>query len=152
MIDRSFVADNRRERERIKALVANLSDANMARPCGDGWTVSAQLAHLAFLDWLWLGKFEDWERTGIVRLPENSADWWDAMIAGLLPWWLNLDYDRVRLDVVQAAEAIDRKIETLSESVLAQILEQRPRTAIRALHRIAHLAEIDQVVEANITK
>jgi hypothetical protein len=146
MIDRSFCADNRREREHLRSLVERLSNSDMARPCGDGWTVSAQLAHLAFLDWLWLRKFDDWERTGTVKLPENSGEWWDAMIVGMLPWWRNLDFKGVRRDVVNAAEAIDARVETLSETILGQIMELRPRTAIRALHRQDHLAEIDRAL------
>jgi hypothetical protein len=65
------------------------------------------------------------------------------MIAGMLPWWLAREPDEVRREAVAAAEAVDGKIESLSDSVLEQILALRPRTAIRALHRRAHLADLE---------
>ena len=36
------------EGERLRELVAGLTDADLATPVGDGWTVGAALAHVAF--------------------------------------------------------------------------------------------------------
>jgi hypothetical protein len=41
----SYVADNAAARERLRALVARLSDADLARPVGGGWSVALALAH-----------------------------------------------------------------------------------------------------------
>ena len=49
-VDRSFVAENSRQRDRLKALVGRLSDGDLRRPLGEGWTVSTALAHMAFWD------------------------------------------------------------------------------------------------------
>ncbi len=68
-MDQSYVAENTAERARLQALVARLSDANMARPMSEGWTVGVGLLHLAFWDRLSLAKFEEWERTGEVQIP-----------------------------------------------------------------------------------
>lgn len=46
----SFIAQNSAERERLNALVARLSDEELRRPIGHGWTVSVALAHLAYWD------------------------------------------------------------------------------------------------------
>jgi uncharacterized damage-inducible protein DinB len=154
MVDRSFARENQAERERLQSLVENLSDADMARPLGGGWTVSAQLAHLAFWDRLWLEKFEEWERTGIVRIPlegyhrgPGPATQVDAVNNAMLPWWLAMEFDEVRHEVVAAAEAIDRRIETLSDPELEQLLTMRPRTATRAVHRREHLSGIEHTHE-----
>jgi uncharacterized damage-inducible protein DinB len=149
MPNRSFLAENRQERERIQSLVERLTDVDMARPLSGGWTVSAALSHLAFTDRLWLEKFGEWERTGTVRLPDIDQRRWDAMIDALLPWWLARDFVESRREVVAAAEAVDQKIETLSDIVLEQILALRPRTAIRAMHRRAHLAEIESILNSD---
>jgi hypothetical protein len=69
-----------------------------------------------------------------------------------LSWWRNLDFDGVRRGVVSAADAVDAKIETLSENVLAQIVELRPRTAIRAFHRQAHLVESEGALGTRATE
>ena len=50
-MDTSYNERNREQRERLRALVAGLSEADLARPLGDGaWTVAATLAHLAYFD------------------------------------------------------------------------------------------------------
>ena len=68
-MDRSYVTENDTERARLKALVARLTDADMARAMSEGWTVGVGLMHLAFWDGLSLSKFEEWERTGTVQIP-----------------------------------------------------------------------------------
>ena len=50
MADRSYVAENDRERRRLEALVGKLDDAALSRAMPAGWTVAAVLAHLAFWD------------------------------------------------------------------------------------------------------
>ena len=147
MEDRSFVIENRVERERIPSLVAELTDADMAEELGNGWTVSALLAHVAFWDRMWLQKFEAWERTGTVRARQGGPPFRvDALNDAMLPWWLSMEIDEVRHEVVAAAEAVDRKVESLSDQVLEQILTTRPRTVIRAVHRRDHLAEIERAL------
>jgi uncharacterized damage-inducible protein DinB len=47
-LDRSFVERNRASTQRIRALVARLSDEDLQHPVGEYWTVAIALAHLAF--------------------------------------------------------------------------------------------------------
>ena len=68
-MDRSYVTENAAERARLNACVARLSHDEMARPISPTWTIGVALAHLAFVDRLWLAKFEEWERTGVVDMP-----------------------------------------------------------------------------------
>lgn len=53
----NHVADNAAARDRILSLVAQLTDAQMTIPFEDGWTIGAELAHLAF-----------WESVHVARL------------------------------------------------------------------------------------
>src|SRR5215469_7419579 len=48
--DRAHVDQNTRERERLRALVARLTDDDLRRPVTDRWTVADMLGHLAFWD------------------------------------------------------------------------------------------------------
>ena len=142
MPDRSYVAQNQAARERLRELVARLSDEDMARPLDGAWTVSAALCHLAFWDRLWLGKFDEWELLGRVTMTTPRVDP-DALNCAMLPWWLEAAPAHVRREVVAAAEAIDRRVETVSDVVVEQILAVRPRTIARATHRNEHLDEIE---------
>lgn len=49
-LDRSHIAANDAERERLRSLVSRMSDADLRRPMPDGWTVAAVLAHVGFWD------------------------------------------------------------------------------------------------------
>src|SRR5258708_35905599 len=47
---RSHEAENDTERERLRALVARLSDDDLRRPMPGGWTIAADLAHAGYWD------------------------------------------------------------------------------------------------------
>jgi uncharacterized damage-inducible protein DinB len=142
---RSYVTENDAERARLKAFVAGLSDATVARAIGHGWTVGIALAHLAFWDRLWLAKFDEFERTGVVKIPPVET-FVNGMNDGMLPWWQTIAPAQIRHEVVAAAEAVDRKAESLPDALVDAILSARPRTLIRAVHRRQHLDEIERAL------
>jgi hypothetical protein len=49
-LDRSFIERNRASTNRIRALVARVTDAELHHPVGEHWTVAITLAHLALWD------------------------------------------------------------------------------------------------------
>ena len=49
-MDRAHVAENDAERERMRSVIARLSDDGLSRPMPAGWTVAAVLAHIGFWD------------------------------------------------------------------------------------------------------
>ena len=51
-----YPQQNREARDRILALTANLSEADLSRPLDGGWTIGAELAHLAFWDRVHIGR------------------------------------------------------------------------------------------------
>jgi hypothetical protein len=141
-MDRSSVAENEAERARLKAIVDQLTDADLARPMSEDWTIGVGLMHLAFWDGLSLSKFEEWERTGAVQIPP-LRDMVDGINHAMLPWWRTIAPAQVRHAVVAAAEAVDRKAETLPASIIEAILALRPQSLMRANHRRQHLDQIE---------
>jgi hypothetical protein len=87
--------------------------------------------HLAFWDGLSLAKFEEWERTGEVQIPP-MRDMADGINQAMLPWWRTIAPAQIRHAVVAAAEAVDRKAETLPVPIVEAILAVRPRSLTRA--------------------
>ena len=49
-MNREFVIENERERNRLKLLVERISDLELILKMWEGWTVAAAFAHLAFWD------------------------------------------------------------------------------------------------------
>jgi hypothetical protein len=144
-MDRSYVAENDAERARLQALVTRLTDADMARAISEGWTVGIGLLHLAFWDRLSLSKFEEWERTGEVQIPP-MRDMVDGINHAMLPWWRTVAPAYARHEVIAAAEAVDRKAETLPAPIIEAILAARPRSLTRAIHRRQHLDQIERAL------
>jgi hypothetical protein len=144
-MDRSYVAENDAERTRLQAVVARLTDADMARPMSEEWTIGVGLMHLAFWDGLSLAKFEEWERTGAVQIPP-MGDMVEGINHAMLPWWRTIAPAQVRHAVVAAAEAVDRKAETLPALIIEAILAVRPRSLARAIHRRQHLDQIERAL------
>jgi hypothetical protein len=144
-MDRSYVVENDAERARLQTMVARLTDADMARAMSEGWTVGVGLMHLAFWDGLSLSKFEEWERTGTVQIPP-MRDMVDGINDAMLPWWRTIVPVQVRHEVIAAAEAVDRKAETLPAPIVEAILAVRPRSLARAIHRRQHLDQIERAL------
>lgn len=67
-MERPFVDANKREFHRLERLVNRLTDEELDRPMGDGWTVAVTLAHLAFWDHRSLVLLKRWRSTGKVEL------------------------------------------------------------------------------------
>lgn len=138
----TYVAENDAERERLRALIARLSDGDLGRSIGHGWTVSAALAHLAYWDRRNLSTIEEWERNG-VRVIQYVPD---SLNDELLPGWLAMPPRQAAADALAAAEAVDSKVAGLPAGLVDGILAQRPRTLIRAIHRREHLGEIERAL------
>jgi hypothetical protein len=144
-MDRSSVAENEAERARLQAVVARLTDPDMAPAMSEEWTVVVGLKPLAFWDGFSLSKFVEWERTGRVDIPP-LRDMDDGMNHAVLPWWWTIAPAQMRHAVVAAAEAVDRKAETLPAPIIEAILSVRPRSLTRAIHRRQHLDQVERAL------
>ena len=144
-IDRSYVADNDRERGRLAALVGRLDDAELQRPVAAGWTVAGVLAHLAFWDQRIVALLDQWERHGPSWRPPHEdprdVDWIND--AGK-PLCLALP-PRVAADLALAvAETVDRRVARVSDAIIEANARAGPfLNWRRAEHRREHLDEID---------
>jgi hypothetical protein len=70
----------------------------------------------------------------------------DGINYAMLPWWRTIAPAQVRHAVVAAAEAVDRKAETLAAPIVEAILAVRPRSLTRAIHRRQHLDQIERAL------
>ena len=146
-VDRGIVDDNSKERARLKALVARLSDADLARPLPAGWTVAGVLGHLAFWDQRILVLLDAWERTGAAPTPnrDEDIDWIND--AGK-PFLLALSPRRAADLSVAIAEAVDDKVQTLADDFVARIAATgNPINLRRAEHRHEHLDAIEAALK-----
>ncbi len=142
-MEQSYVAENAAETQRLKTLVAGLSDADLGHPLEEDRTVAILLAHLAFWDRYALALLEKWERAGFQPVSIDAGVVNTAMqtlVSALAP--------RAAAQLaVDAAEAIDQKLEQISPDRATQIeAGGHGRILRRALHRRDHLNQLTQVL------
>jgi hypothetical protein len=146
--DRSYVAENSAQRQRLRALVERLGDEDLRRPLPADWTVAAALAHLAFWDQRILVLVERWERGGPGSAPRRidnaDVDWINDSAKALC---LALPPRAAAQLALNVAEAVDRKVEALGEDRLAaNAAAGSPVNLLRAQHRREHLDEIERAL------
>jgi len=145
-MNEAYVAENTAERQRLVRLTAHLTDADLNRKLDDGWTIAAELAHLAFWDQYALALVKVWEHTGFNTVSSGNVDAINEaahLLSAAIP-------PQAAVQLAQAAaEAIDRKLETLTLALAAEIeAGGRVRILRRALHRREHLDGIEKELSA----
>ncbi len=140
-----YVARNAESRERLRAVVSRLSEADYGRPIGHGWTVGAALAHIAYWDGVSRDRLLGWEQAGPagIRPPRLFAD---SVNDEMLPIWLAATPSAVAAEVITAAEAVDEVVARLSPELVEAIRAVSPRSLDRSLHRDDHLDEVDRAL------
>lgn len=144
-MERPFVAENAKERERLRSLVEHLTDKELSLPLGDDWTIAVTLAHLSFWDQRILFLMRKWKKGGV----EPSSIDIDVTNDSLLSLWLALPPRKAANLAISSAEAIDRELEEASSDFITEIegLGENFRL-YRSIHRKLHLDQIEEVLNS----
>ncbi len=141
--DRSYIEENTRERERLRALVERLDDDELRLPVNPHWTVAAVFGHIAFWDGRMLALADKLERgepfTSSDTEPED-VDWINDATRPLIHAIPPRDAARLAL---QIAEETDARVATLPLDRLWPRDPDSPLYAVRASHRGEHLDDVE---------
>lgn len=141
--DRTFQAKNARERERMKALVGRLSDADLRRPVGHGWTVADSLVHLAFWDLRAIILMDRFEKDGVTPSPADI----DVVNEAVRALGQSIPPRAAAELAADAAERVDRRLEALPDRILEGLgAAGNPFNPFRHVHRAEHLDEIERAL------
>ena len=141
-LDPTYVEQNRASTERIRALIARLSDEDMKTKVGEHWTVAVALAHLAFWDRRVLHILDMTEKNG--KLFDLEID---IVVNDLsLPLWEVIPARDAARICIEASEALDKRLEEFSPQLLQELYNHNKRWMVRALHRNEHLDEVDAAI------
>ncbi len=145
-MDRQFVTENAKSRERLRSLVDKISDEELMFPLNDkGWTVAAALGHIAFWDERRLALVRKWKKEGVSPSPVDTDVFNDA----LLPFLSAIPPRKLAGMTLAMAEALDRELEQASpELVEAMVAIGDIHAVDRSIHRKMHLDEVEAVVKA----
>jgi len=145
-MNRDFVTENAKERERLCSLVAGITDEELSLPLGEDWTIAVALAHLAFWDQRSLLLMRKWQQGGVEPSPIDI----DVTNDSLLPLWRAIP-PRAAADLaVSSAEAIDRELQKASSDLIESIESLGEKFRLyRSIHRKLHLDEIEARLAEN---
>ncbi len=141
--DLSFAELNRASTNRIRTLIAGLSDQDLLRPVGRNWTIAAVLVHLAFWDRRVMSILDTIERDGKLVAPEIAIVVNDIA----LPLWAAIPPRRAAQLAIETAETLDARLEKLTPRVRDDIYSHNKRWVVRALHRNEHLDKVDAALK-----
>lgn len=142
-IDPSYNRFNRASTERIKKLVAHLTDEEMQTRVGEHWTVAIALAHLAWWDRRVMYVLDMTAQDGKLFIPLI-----DIFVNDLsLPFWAAIPPREAARIAIETSEDLDQRLETYPQDLLEEIYNHNNRWVIRALHRNEHLDEVDAALK-----
>jgi hypothetical protein len=142
-MNKAFISENARQRERLVALVERLTEKELQFSLEAGWTIAAALAHLAFWDQWSLVRLRRWKKSGV----ESTAVDMDAMNDTFLPFGLSLEPRTAAKLAISSAEAIDQELEGISDELIQAIENLGGKFRLyRSIHRKMHLDEIEAVL------
>ena len=153
-MDKPFIEDNTRERERLRKLVDELTDEELSLVIyKEGWTIAVVLAHLACWDQRRLVLMRKWKQKGKIPLGALEEDVYDIFNDTMLPFLLKIPPRKAANLSVHTAEKIDRELEKAPPALIAAIdATGYPLGLNRSVHRKMHLDEIEKFLKANNDK
>jgi hypothetical protein len=145
---RAYIAENTSQRERLRALINRLGDAELGRAMPAGWTVAGVLGHLAFWDQRILMLLEQWRTSGPATMPRTlhhaDVDWINDAVKPML---LAVPPRRAAELALSIAGAADRAVADLPDEYVAlNASAGSPINLRRAEHRREHLDEIEHAL------
>ena len=146
--DRSYIEQNTRERERLRALVERLDEDGLRAPVNEYWTVAGVFGHIAFWDARVLALADKLER-GVPFSPDDSepedVDWINDASRPLIHAIPPFEVARLALEI---AEETDARVATLPVDRLWPQDSDSPLYALRASHRGEHLDEVEAALRS----
>jgi uncharacterized damage-inducible protein DinB len=141
--DPSYIEENARQLDRLRALVERLSDEDLRDDVNEHWTVAGVLGHMAFWDARILALADKLDRGEPFTPSDDEPE---------DPEWIN-DSARPLIHAiaprevadlaVRIAEETDRRVESLPLDRLWPNNPASPLNPLRASHRGEHLDEIE---------
>lgn len=141
--DRSYIARNAQELERMRALVARLTGDDLLRQANDYWTVAGVLGHIAFWDARVLALAEKLERVAAWSPDDAEPEDVDWINDASRPLIHAVEPRALAELALRLAEEADERVTTLPLDRLWPTDPNSPLNPLRASHRGEHLDEIE---------
>jgi uncharacterized damage-inducible protein DinB len=148
-MERQYVIENNKARQRLRALVNTISDEELTLQLyKEGWTVAAALGHIAFWDQRRVLLIERWKKTGVSPSPIDE----EIINNALVPFLLEIPPRKVAEMTISIADKLDKELEKLPPDLISETEKSGDRHALdRGIHRNMHLADIETLLKTKRT-
>jgi len=149
--DRSYLQKNARELERMRTLIARLTDEDLRKPANNEWTVAATLLHVAYWDMrtLWLAdKIARGEPFTPAEVEPEPPTWINDVVR---PFLHAVDPREAARLALRTAEDADRRVAGLAPEKLWPNDQGSLLNAFRSEHRREHLDKIEEALRVPTT-
>lgn len=125
----------------LRAFLDGLTDSDLTKAVGDGWTVSTVLGHLAFWDSWVENRWKLFDADGAFDdFPDNVAD---LLNKTLEPQWLALQPAAAKRLASDAAESLTARIQSLDDAALSTAIDTgRSHLIDRSRHWNEHMDQV----------
>jgi hypothetical protein len=141
--DTSYVQENDRQRERMRALIERLTDDQLRTPVNEHWTVAGVLGHVAFWDARALYLVDKLERD-VPFIPDDiehdNVDWVNDSARPLIH---AIEPRAAAQLALRIASEIDTRVAAMDPTRMWPNDETSMLNAFRSEHRGEHLDEIE---------
>lgn len=145
-VDRPYMQENTRERERLQALVARLDEVELRGPVNEDWTVAGILGHIAFWD-AWALALADKLERGVPFSPSDAEPEDVGTVNEATRPLIHAIAPRVAARLaLSLAEEVDRRVGSLPPDRMWPEDAESPLNPLRAGHRGEHLDEIEAIL------
>jgi len=145
--DRSYIEENTRQRERLRAFIDKADDETLAAPANEYWTVAAVLGHMAYWDSRVLALAEKIDRgePWVAGDAEPDGDWLNDSTRPIIH---AIEPRRAAQLALEIAEETDRRVAELPLDRMYPADPESPINPQRGDHRGEHLDELEAAVRA----
>jgi hypothetical protein len=144
MDDNDIFQANKKSTDRLRKLIANISEKELSIKVGGEWNILLTLAHIAFWDQRSLYVLESAKKNNKLYAP-----YFDDQLNDILPPILSLIPPQIILKyTISVSEKLDTELENCTKDLLKEIKEVNNRLLDRSIHRNLHLDEIESVLRS----
>lgn len=146
MSDVPYLSDNARELARMRDMVEGLTDAELARPVNESWTVAGVLGHIAFWDGRALAlarKLAEGTPYSVADEECDEIDWANDASSAFIHAVPPPVAARAALEVAQQTDRLVADLPPELAATAWPLSDGSPLNLHRADHRAEHLDEIE---------
>ena len=143
-MERSFVPENEKARMRLVSLVNRITDVDLGKDAGEGWTVGVIFGHMAFWDQRTIVMLRRWKKSGVASSPVDI----EVLNESLAPILKAIPARNSVSMFLETAETLCREIENLDDELVTAIEALGDKMRLhRYIHWQMHIDQIEKIIQ-----